>query len=367
MSKTRTDIDLLIDLPDTEFEERARAAGERVELRINRALSENRDMTARESELTQADRDELAALQKAAAVREHNAEHRARIAEAMGQIEHRSRADDGALDAFALALTRGVPVRVAVETRSVTTANAGARANVAGGNLGRPEWLYTSLRIPFAVSDSLKVAGPKFAQLVARGATAELGTKPNMTDPTLEESTLEAFAVVEDVSDQLVRFGIGAGAVTARLASESVFSVNAAIADALEAAAGTPIVYSTGAGHMVDAGIAKIWARTGAKPTGVLVNSADYPLLAAKAVTGPGDTVGAEVVRYNGIPIAVNDSVTAGVGVVVNGSAFTAHGTDVLFASAPNLDNNTIKLRAETYFALLQHDAGAIVAVDLAA
>jgi hypothetical protein len=31
------------------------------------------------------------------------------------------------------------------------------------------------------------------------------------------------------------------------------------------------------------------------------------------------------------------------------------------------LDNNTVKLRAETYFALLQHDAGAIVAVDLAA
>ena len=66
-------------------------------------------------------------------------------------------------------------------------------------------------------------------------------------------------------------------------------------------------------------------------------------------------------------PLIVNDAITAGVGVVVNGRAFSAHGTDVLLASLPNLDNNTVKLRAETYFALLQHDAGAIVAVDLAA
>ncbi len=42
----------------------------------------------------------------------------------------------------------------------------------------------------------------------------------------------------------------------------------------------------------------------------------------------------------------------------------TAHGTDVLLASLPNLSDNTVKLRAETYFALLQHDAG-VGAVDL--
>jgi hypothetical protein len=39
----------------------------------------------------------------------------------------------------------------------------------------------------------------------------------------------------------------------------------------------------------------------------------------------------------------------------------------VLLASAPNLTKNVVTLRAETYAALLQHDAGAIVAVELAA
>ena len=73
------------------------------------------------------------------------------------------------------------------------------------------------------------------------------------------------------------------------------------------------------------------------------------------------------MLRYNGIPIAVNDSVAAGIGVVLNGGGFSAHGTDVLFASLPELTNNMVTLRAEAYFGLLQHDAGAIVAVDLAA
>ena len=61
----------------------------------------------------------------------------------------------------------------------------------------------------------------------------------------------------------------------------------------------------------------------------------------------------------------VNAAVTSGVGVVVNGSGFSAHGTSVLFASLPDIENNTTKFRAETYAALLQHDASAVVAVDL--
>ncbi|TPG31663.1 hypothetical protein [Mycolicibacterium hodleri] len=361
----RTDVDALAELSADERNERIRAAAERVENRTNRALVENRDLSTRENELSNADRAELEALRSAEAVAEHSERMRGAITSAM---ETRSRPGDAdALNTFALSLTRGVPCRVQVETRSVTTANAGARHAVAAGPLGRPEWLYRSARIPFSPADSLVVSGPKFAALVAQTATAELGTKPNMTDPTLATSTLAAFAVLEEVSDQMVRFGAGAEAVTNRLAAESVFSVNAAIADALEAAAGTPVTYTTSPSHMADMGIAKVWAKTGAKPTAIVVNSADYPLLSAKAAVGPGDGIGAEVVAFNGIPLVVNDAITAGVGVVVNGMAFSAHGTDVLLASLPNLDNNTVKLRAETYFALLQHDAGAIVAVDFAA
>jgi hypothetical protein len=65
----RTDVDALAQLPNDEFEERIRAAAERMELRSNRALYENRDMTERENQLSSDDRDELEALRKAEALR----------------------------------------------------------------------------------------------------------------------------------------------------------------------------------------------------------------------------------------------------------------------------------------------------------
>ena len=42
------------------------------------------------------------------------------------------------------------------------TARLRAREAVAVEQLGRPEWIYTSCRIPFSVADSLVVSGPKF-------------------------------------------------------------------------------------------------------------------------------------------------------------------------------------------------------------
>lgn len=363
MFKART-VDQLVEMSTEERVELRNAAIERCQTRLDRAQSEGRDLSEREHANMVVDRDELAALQTADERADRTTQLHAAIA---GAVQTRSRAgDSAALAEFAEMLTRGVPHRVAVECRSVTTANSGSRHAVAGEGLGRPQWIYDAAAIPFTVSDSLVVSGPKFASLVAQSATAEGGTKPGMADPSLASATLAAFAVVEEVTDQMVRFGAGATAVTNRLSAESVFSVNAAAADSLETAAGTAVTYATSASYMADLAIARVWAKTGAKPTALLVNSSDYPRLAAKAATGPGDGVGVEVVRFNGTPLVVNDSITAGIGVALNGAAFTAHGTDVLLASLPNLDNNTVKLRAETYFALLQHDAGAIVAVELA-
>lgn len=270
-----------------------------------------------------------------------------------------------ALSDFAMAVVEGRPVRIPVEHRSITSANAGAGGAVAVEAIGRPEWLYRACSIPFVRANALTVSGPLHAALVAQSATAEAQNQPAMTDPTLATATLAAFTVVQTVSRQVVRFGVGAQAVIDRLAAESVFSVNKAIADALETAAGAPLGYLGSASQSADLAIATVWAQTGARPTALVVNSEDYPSLSDKAAVGSGDTIGAEIVRFNGIPLLANDAITSGVGVAVNGRAFSAHGTEVLFASLPNVVNNTVTLRAETYFALLQHDEGAIAAVGL--
>ncbi|MDT5344947.1 MAG: hypothetical protein QOE52_4131 [Mycobacterium sp.] len=270
-----------------------------------------------------------------------------------------------ALNDFAIAVVEGRPVRIPVEHRSITSANAGARGAVAVEAIGCPEWLYTACSIPFVRANELTVSGPLHAALVAQSATAEARDKPAMTDPMLATATLAAFAVVQTVSRQAVRFGVGAQAVIDRLAAETVFSVNEAIAGALETAAGAPLGYLGSASQSANLAIATVWAQTGARPTAFVVNSEDYPSLSDKAAVGPGDTIGAETVRFNGIPLIANDAITSGVGVAVNGRAFSAHGTEVLFASLPNVVNNTVTLRAETYFALVQHDEGAIAAVGL--
>jgi hypothetical protein len=270
-----------------------------------------------------------------------------------------------ALSDFAIAVVEGRPVRIPVEHGSITSANPGARGAVAVEAIRRPEWLYAACSIPFARAYELTVSGPLYAALVAKSATAEAQNKPAMTDPTLATATLAAFAVVQTVSRQVVRFGVGAQAVIDRLAAQSVISVNKAIADALETAAGAPLGYLGSASQSADLAIATVWAQTGARPTALVVNSEDYPSLSDKAAVGRGDTIGGEMVRFNGIPLLANDAITSGVGVAVNGRAFSAHGTEVLFASLPNVVNKTVTLRAETYFALLQHDEGAIAAVGL--
>ena len=197
---TRTDVDALAQLPDDERTERLRAAVERIEMRANRAVCENRDLTQRENDLCRDDRDE-----KAIAIAEHAERMRTAIAEAIDSTprpETRGRSDE--------ALTRGMPYRVQVECRSITSANAGARGAVAVEAIGRPQWLYQAASIPFTVADSLTVMGPLYDALVAQSATNEGSNKPTMGDPALASATLKAFAVTSTVSDQVIRFGVGA-------------------------------------------------------------------------------------------------------------------------------------------------------------
>lgn len=350
------DLETVLALPARELDQRLH----RVTTFIETRSREGRDLTQSEVDDLSL---ELATLRVAADQRARNDERLAAIGGAIASTPRpESRA---AMAGFTEALASGIPHRATLECRSVTTTLAGARGAVAAGGIGQPQWLWDAAGIPFFDADSLTVKGPKWAALVAQSSTAETSAKPNMTDPTLSTATLAAFAVVEEVTDQVIKFGVGPQAVSSRLASEVVFSVNAAFADALETAAGTPLTYATSASHMADLAIARVWAKTGAKPSALLVNSADYPLLSAKAAVGPGDGISVPVVAFNGTPLVVNDAITAGIAVAVVGAGFSSHGTAVEFASLPILTTNMVTLRAEVYAGLLQHDTGAVIAVDL--
>ncbi|HZN81484.1 MAG TPA: hypothetical protein VFC01_17620 [Mycobacterium sp.] len=65
----KTDIDQLVLLADDALNSRVEAAAARIETRIERAMDGGRDLTQREYELTQQDRDELVALRDATEIR----------------------------------------------------------------------------------------------------------------------------------------------------------------------------------------------------------------------------------------------------------------------------------------------------------
>ncbi|MCW2649768.1 MAG: hypothetical protein JWR32_744 [Mycobacterium sp.] len=86
----------------------------------------------------------------------------------------------------------------------MTTLDSGATAEAAVSQVGQPQW----------PANGLTVSGPLFRALVASPATTEAQTKPTMADPTLAQAELAAFAVTATISDQAIRFGVGAQAVT---------------------------------------------------------------------------------------------------------------------------------------------------------
>ena len=155
----RTDVDALAQLPGDEFEERIRAAAERIELRANRCLAENRDLTERERQLCTADRDELHALQKAEAIREYAERTRKAIGEAIdAHVAQRSApfrptllVSQRNLEEHAAALRDGRPFgAVEVETRARVTAagDLGSAGAWDPGQPNEPRHLITFAGIP---------------------------------------------------------------------------------------------------------------------------------------------------------------------------------------------------------------------------
>jgi hypothetical protein len=371
----------LAELSDDELDERLRTVTDRVTGRFDRVRDTGRDLTQRELDLTHDDHDELESLRTAcelrSAARERieradtdrvrtDAERAVATARFTRAVESTPRpVESRGVAEYIAAMTEGRPVRVSVECRSITSVNAGVSAATAVEQVGQPSFIWSDAAIPFSVAKTLQVSGPLFAALVAAPATAETTLKPSMADPSLSTSTLKAFGITSVVSDQVLRFGVGAPAVYSRLSSEVIFSVNSSFVAALETSAGTPLAAAATPSEGADLAIGHTWAQTGARPTALLVNPADYASLSSKAAFGPGDTIAAAVLRFNGVPLIVSASITAGVVVAIVGQGFSAHATEVWLASLPDLTRNTTTLRAELFGALLQHDGGAAVAVTL--
>src|SRR5512144_1374314 len=117
MSKA-TSLEYLRELSDSELEHRKSAAAERVETRIKRCTLENRDMTEREYQLSEDDRDELRALREVVEERERAASRREWLGQALDEARAAGIETRQAFAAFTELLKNRAPGRVPVETRA---------------------------------------------------------------------------------------------------------------------------------------------------------------------------------------------------------------------------------------------------------
>ncbi|MGE5694127.1 MAG: hypothetical protein ACM4D3_02520 [Candidatus Sericytochromatia bacterium] len=363
MSKA-TSLEYLRELSDSELEHRKSAAAERVETRIKRCTLENRDMTEREYQLSEDDRDELRALREVVEERERAASRREWLGQALDEARAAGIETRQAFAAFTELLKNRAPGRVQVETRAATTTNAGVRTAVDSGT-GRPLYVHQLAGIPLQAADALNIEVPYFGDFVARAATAEGGTKPAMADPTLVKVTLGAFASTIAVTDQVVRYGAGLNVIGARLQSEVVYSVNAQTVNDFETEAGTAEAFATSAANMLDTGIALVQERTGNYPSLIVVNPEDWPLLSEKVGRDSAEDIASRVISWIGVDVVANAAQTAGVATVVDGKGWSAFGSPLLLDSMPNLATNTVLARAEQYVAVAPHYSGCAVAVDI--
>ena len=162
MSK-KTDIDELVLLSDDEINDRVQACAARIETRVNRAQDANRDLTARESDLSYADRSELVALRDAVEIRSVRKEESDRIerqardrAQLVGQAVETATRDNFsplAVSAANLELLeqarRDYRSLSVIEARSaLTTVAMGTAVEYSVGGLVAPQNLWRASGIP---------------------------------------------------------------------------------------------------------------------------------------------------------------------------------------------------------------------------
>ena len=203
MTKQRTELDYLINLPASEVQHRIAAAAERVEARAQRCTDQNRDFTERETDLTRSDTEELTALRQAAACQEQIEARSAAIGEAIDShrrgLEARSRptllVSEQHLREHAAALSAGRPFG-AVETRARVTAasDLGSAGAWNPGSPNEPRHLITFAGIPVS-------------ELTGRTAQVPAYTGPTPAAGVDEETEHGEYDAVAPVNLTALRYG----------------------------------------------------------------------------------------------------------------------------------------------------------------
>jgi hypothetical protein len=251
---------------------------------------------------------------------------------------------------------------------AVSTANAGAVQGVSHTPAVLSPYLTDLAGIALEMPPGAKVGGPLWGALDPQAAPSEGGAVPELADPTLSTATIGFYSRVSTLSAAVERFGNGQGNAGNRLRAEVIGDVNRAFVTDAVSVAGAAMAFVTGATapSMVDRGIARVSTLAGERPGLIVCNETDYPLLSERSATSGAD-IGAPVLAFNGVALAVENGVPAGNALVIAGNGWTAYRDGMELVSAPIITTGQIAYRANQWAGVKPEFSGAAVLVDLAA
>jgi hypothetical protein len=341
MSNKRTNLDELVLLPDAEIEERMRAAAGRVESRVQRCYSENRDLTPRESELSQQDRDELAALKDATEIRAARrdegdrieAESRARGAQIAAAIEQRRGAQ---------AFANGRQSFGAIETRAAVQVDPAA-ASAMGSPAG---WAQTDARDPRHL---IGFSGIPVQPLTGGTATVPQFTLPSGVAGVAETAEHAEYDSVVDVPLTAVRHGRWTKVTAAVDAFDPLTGLNnmhaigiardldlAAVGD-IETAAGTPVAYVADVAGNVRLALNTVAAGVYAEVSDLVIVGTPADIAVLQDVTpANGPDAGSVTARFSGARLYPSVAATSGQVTVFAPRAFATFMSGLQSASQIN-------------------------------
>lgn len=251
---------------------------------------------------------------------------------------------------------------------AVSTANAGAAQGIGTTPAAVSPYLTDLAGIALEAPSGAKVNGPLWGALAPQAAPAEGGNVPVLADPTLATANIGFYSRVSTLSAAVERFGNGQANAGNRLRAEVIADVNRAFVTAAVTAAGAAMTFVTGstAPSMVDRGIARVSTLAGERPGLIVCNETDYPLLSERSATSGAD-IGAPVLAFNGVALAIDNGVTAGNALVIAGNGWTAYRDGLELVSAPIITTGQLAYRANQWAGAKPEFSGAAVLVDLAA
>ena len=347
---SRTNVDALAELPEVEINSRLAACIERVESRAARASSEGRDLTDRESDLSESDRQEMSAIRDAVELRSRNAamyESRGRqVQDALDAHSVETRAasipsptllvSERNLHEHAAALRDGRPYgAVEVETRARVTV-AGDLGSAGGWDPGRPN----------EPRHLIAFAGIPVSELTGRTAQVPVYTGPTGAAGVDESTAHGEYDAINPANLTGLRYGRWTNVSALANVVDDLRGINQMHAwgiardldllavTSVQTAATAPAALDDDLDQQVRQAVLSVAANTYSDETALVIigTPADLSLLTGTTPANSGD-LGSVPVRYAGARLYPTNAATADQVTVFAPNAFRVFQTKLQSAS----------------------------------